>query len=130
MQMSLQTGRQILAIRFALMTLLLPLAIISTTMPGKASADTPEPAQVVAIFDTRAEGLELPDRSRSLLTGYLASRLTATGKYSAIPGASIRKAMVELKIESQQDCYDDACRIEFTELSWDGRPLLICTLAV
>ena len=112
MQMSLQTGRQILAIRFALMTLLLPLAITSTTMPGKASADTPEPAQVVAIFDIRAEGLELPDRSRSLLTGYLASRLTATGKYSAIPGASIRKAMVELKIESQQDCYDDACRIE------------------
>lgn len=77
---------------------------------SRAQEDIRKP--VVAVFEIRTEGFTLPSRTKALLNGYLSSRLTSTGKFTVSPSASIRKAMIELKIDSQQECYDDACRIE------------------
>lgn len=67
---------------------------------------------VVAVFDVSVDGMTLPVKTVKLLTGYLSSRLTAGGVYKVGPGSAIKEAMIDLKIESQKECYDQACRIE------------------
>ena len=100
--------------RFRLIIAGILFSCMVTTQVHSAWALTPpsEPKPVVAVFEIKTRNISLPQSTIGVLSSYLGSRLTACGKYSVAPGSSIREAMSHLKIDSQRDCYDDACRIE------------------
>jgi len=79
---------------------------------AEALTSPSEPKPVVAVFEIKTRNMALSDSTIGILSSYLGSRLTAGGRYSVAPGSSIREAMTHMKIDSQRDCYDDACRIE------------------
>lgn len=67
---------------------------------------------MVAVFDVSADGMKLPPKTIKRLTDYMGTRLTIGGTYQVMPESAIKEAMIELKIESQNVCYDDKCRVE------------------
>lgn len=66
---------------------------------------------IIAIFDIEDQGSGLSEESLSRLTNYL-SVLLAEGGFQVVPRDQIRQRLLEVKKESHQSCYDQACQVE------------------
>ncbi|MCA9670081.1 MAG: PEGA domain-containing protein [Myxococcales bacterium] len=69
-------------------------------------------APIVAVFDIEDKGAGLSAEVRSRLTAYLASSLTATGRFQVVPRAQIKARLRAQKHSSYKKCFDQSCQIE------------------
>jgi hypothetical protein len=70
------------------------------------------PKAIVAVFDVQDQGGRLKPEVLVQLTEYLATRLTETGVFRVVPQEQLRSRLVQEKIESYKQCYDQSCQIE------------------
>lgn len=69
-------------------------------------------AEVIAVFEVRDLNETISEVDRRSLTRYLSTKLAETGKFQVIPESEVRRALSEKKLESYEQCYDEACQIE------------------
>ncbi len=67
---------------------------------------------VVAVFEIQAKRIKPKADLLQVLTEYLATALSETGKYDVIPPATIRTELLKHKRESFKECHDEKCQIE------------------
>ena len=67
---------------------------------------------VVAVFEIQAKRVKPKADLLQVLTEYLATALSETGKYDVIPPATIRTELLKHKQESFKECHDEKCQIE------------------
>ncbi len=77
-----------------------------------AGAGAAEPRPVVAVFQVEARSLKLERGLLDSLTEYLAVAVAEEGVYTIVPPGDIKRALVERKRASYQECYDQSCQIE------------------
>src|SRR5262245_48674027 len=71
--------------------------------------------QVVAVFevqDMRVGADKLGRAQLTALTDLLRNFLAEGGAYKVVPQSGLRRAMIDAKKESYQECFDEACQIE------------------
>lgn len=67
---------------------------------------------VVAVFEMIAAPTSTVAPIAEQLTEYLSTRLAETGRYRIIPREQLRRALIEQKKASYEECIDDSCQIE------------------
>lgn len=67
---------------------------------------------VVAVFEIQAKRIKPKADLLQVLTEYLATALSETGKYDVIPPATIRTELLKHKQESFKECHNEKCQIE------------------
>jgi len=72
------------------------------------AADKP----VVAVFNLENKGARLKKSVLENLSDYLATRLSASGKYKVVPRQQVQQALQQQKSTSYKACYDESCQIE------------------
>jgi carboxyl-terminal processing protease len=77
-----------------------------------ASGGAGELRPVVAVFQIEARSLKLERGLLESLTEYLAVAVAEEGVYTIVPPGDIKRALVERKRVSYQECYDQSCQIE------------------
>lgn len=85
-------------------------SVLLVTLPGSALAEVGAP--IIAVFNIETRGAVLAPGVIDNLSEYLATRLTESGKYQAIPRDTLKARLVEQKRASYQQCYDQSCQIE------------------
>ncbi|MBW2731799.1 MAG: hypothetical protein JRH20_05355 [Deltaproteobacteria bacterium] len=87
---------------------------------GKAASAAPttrpkaeEPKRpIVAVFDLEDNKNKLTAEIAGELAEYLATQLTATGRYRTIPRSQLRRRLSGEKQKGYKACFDEACQIE------------------
>ena len=65
---------------------------------------------IVAMFGIeKGARIDLPREARDGLVGYIASRLTESGKFQVIPRDQLKNRLFTQKQKSYKECYDQAC---------------------
>ncbi|HSA22639.1 MAG TPA: PEGA domain-containing protein, partial [Myxococcota bacterium] len=88
----------------------LTVACLALLASGAALAQTAPP--IVAVFRVEDKGAGLDDKTIDQLTSYLEAAISEGNVYRIVPQATIKKALVEKKQESYQECYELSCQIE------------------
>ena len=90
-----------------------------TRMLGGAQPPARERAAVaqsgpptIAVFDVETKGVALPLGVIDSLSDYVATRMTESGKYQAVPRDTLKARLIEQKKSSYKQCYDQSCQIE------------------
>lgn len=73
-----------------------------------AAGDKP----VVAVFDIKNRKVEVAKETLGRLGDYLAARLTATGVFKIVPRAELKKKLVQKKLESYQEGFDQRVQVQ------------------
>lgn len=67
---------------------------------------------VVAVFELQDKREDkLPTKKLTAMTGYFRKLLAEGGAMRVVPDADLRQAMADQKVESYDQCYDEACQI-------------------
>ncbi len=83
------------------------------TLWGPAAVASEAP--VVAVFevqDLRISPAKLPEGKLTALTDLLENFLAEGGAFKVVPQSGLRRAMVDAKRATYQECFDEACQIE------------------
>ena len=88
----------------------LTLAILLQALPVAAVAQSGPPT--IAVFDVETKGVALPLGVIDSLSDYVATRMTESGKYQAVPRDTLKARLIEQKKSSYKQCYDQSCQIE------------------
>jgi len=88
----------------------LTLWLVAAWAPHTAQAQARKP--IVAVFDIEARRVRLASDVLSVLSDYLATSLTATGRYQVVPRDQLKKRLVQQKKKSFRNCYAQSCQIE------------------
>lgn len=67
---------------------------------------------IVAVFDIEDRTARVAAEDLAQLSHFLTSKVAEGGMFSVIPGAQIKRRLVQEKINSYKDCYDQQCQIE------------------
>lgn len=67
---------------------------------------------IVAVFDLENAGSKLRKETVAHLSDYLATILTASGRYTVVPRTQVKQLLNSQKTGSYKACYDEACQIE------------------
>lgn len=92
------------------------------TIPSVAQAE--QPITGVLVFPVSAPAQILKRDQGRQLKGYLTARLTMEG-FNVMPEQNIRQRLIELKIRSYEDCYDEVCRMQIGKALSADRTLSI-----
>lgn len=82
------------------------------TPPRERAAVRGGPGAVVAVFEIEDAGGAFDASVMAQLTEYLATRLTASGRFRVIPREQLRAELASERANSYRACYDQACQIE------------------
>jgi len=85
------------------------LIALAMTMPSMARAEPPITGLLV--FPISAPTSILKRDQHRQLKSYLIARLTIE-RFSVMPDLDVKRRLIDLKIQSYDDCYDESCRIE------------------
>lgn len=90
-----------------------PLAFhLKPAVPDQLPALPEGDRAVVAVFEMIGASTSTAAPLTDQLTEYLSTRLAETGRYRIIPREQLRRALIEQKKASYEDCIDDSCQIE------------------
>lgn len=79
-----------------------------TEAPPLDEADRP----VLAVFEMTGAASSTTSALVGQLTEYLSTRLAETGRFRVVPREQIRRALLEQKKASYDECIDESCQIE------------------
>lgn len=91
---------------------LMVLLAAATTPLAVTAADRPP---IVAVLDVEPVGVKLSGPTIERLTAFLTGRLAATSTLQVVPRAQVKAKLIELKRESNSDCYAGGCQIPLGE---------------
>lgn len=81
--------------------------------PATAPVAAAEPQRpIVAVFDLADNKHKLDATTMGELAEYLATQLTATGRYRTVPRSQLRRRLGKEKRQGYKACFDEACQIE------------------
>jgi len=83
-----------------------------STASGKGDAEPPANRDIVAVFDIQDKGVGIAPEILKRLSEYLTEAIASTGKYQVIPRSQLKERLVNKKVESFRECYDETCQIE------------------
>jgi hypothetical protein len=86
-------------------------AVAPPAAPSPPSAAA-RPRAIVAVFDIQDQGGRIQPEALVQLTEYLATRLAETGAFRVVPHEQLRSRLVQEKVESYKECYEQSCQIE------------------
>ncbi|MBW2733047.1 MAG: PEGA domain-containing protein [Deltaproteobacteria bacterium] len=89
--------------------LILAVLLLSAIWPNHTQAAPKK--EVLAVFTIRTRGVKLSDKALDRYTDYLATQLTATGRFSVVPREQIKARLREQKKASYELCMDRSCQI-------------------
>lgn len=82
------------------------------TAPVTPTAAAEPQRPIVAVFDLADSKHKLDATTAGELAEYLATQLTATGRYRTVPRSQLRKRLSGEKRKGYKACFDEACQIE------------------
>lgn len=80
---------------------------------------------IVLIFPIKVTGLNLTASEREGIKDYLGTRLTMEGVYKVMPESQVKRDLGLAKVQSYNDCYDEACRIDLTKTVYADKSLSV-----
>ncbi|HOA14074.1 MAG TPA: SUMF1/EgtB/PvdO family nonheme iron enzyme [Myxococcota bacterium] len=106
--------------------ILLPAILASLWTCEAAAQDSREGRKtIILIFPFQISGLSLSQEEKRELRNYLDTRLTMEGRYKVMPESQMKKDLSTAKIQSYEECYDEACRIDLTKTVYADRSLSV-----
>ena len=102
--------------RLALVTTCLGLVSMGLGALGAPleAAAQPAPKPIVAMFDIENQGAPLDAAAVGRLSNLMFDLLAGAG-FKLTPQEQVRQRVVQAKLESRKDCYDQSCQIELTK---------------
>ena len=86
------------------------LVVLLASGPRNSTAEDKKP--IVAVFEVEARNVALAQDALTILTSYIASKLSESGEYEVVPQDKLKEALTAKKKDSFKQCYEQSCQIE------------------
>ncbi len=80
--------------------------VLVVALPSAAEATKRKP--IIVVFTVTAKGVKLTPGVLDRLSDYLATAVSATGRFQVVPRAQLKKRLVRQKTASYRRCYDQS----------------------